>query len=61
MTITDKPYEVITEASKQKRADLIVVESHGGRGIERLHMGSVTERIIGHVETAVFGCPGKTD
>ncbi|MDP2755485.1 MAG: universal stress protein [Nitrospirota bacterium] len=48
------PYEAIVDASKRKRADLIVVGSHGRTGLERLLMGSVTERVIGHSESAVL-------
>ena len=48
------PYKAIVDASKQKRADLIVVGSHGRTGLERLLMGSVTERVIGHSESAVL-------
>jgi nucleotide-binding universal stress UspA family protein len=49
-----KPYEAIIETSKQKKADLIVVGSHGRTGLARLLMGSVTERVIGHTEVAVL-------
>jgi hypothetical protein len=48
------PYEAIVDASKRKGADLIVVGSHGRTGLERLLMGSVTERVIGHSESAVL-------
>jgi len=48
------PYEAIVDASKRKGADLIVVGSHGRTGLERLFMGSVTERVIGHSESAVL-------
>lgn len=54
MTRTGKPYEVVVETARQKHVDLIVVGSHGRTGIERLLMGSVTERVIGHTETAVL-------
>jgi nucleotide-binding universal stress UspA family protein len=54
LTVFGKPYEAITEAAKQKGADLIVVGSHGRKGLERLLMGSVTERLIGHTEKAVL-------
>lgn len=54
LTLTGRPYEAIVEASKQRSADLIVVGSHGRTGIERLLMGSVTERVIGHTESAVL-------
>jgi nucleotide-binding universal stress UspA family protein len=54
LTVRGKPYEAIVETSKQKRADLIVVGSHGRTGLDRLLMGSVTERVIGHSESAVL-------
>jgi nucleotide-binding universal stress UspA family protein len=54
VVVKGKPYEAIVETSKQKRADLIVVGSHGRAGLERLLMGSVTERVIGHSESAVL-------
>jgi len=54
LTAKGKPYESIVEISKQRNADLIVVGSHGRTGLERLLMGSVTERVIGHAESAVL-------
>jgi nucleotide-binding universal stress UspA family protein len=47
-------YEAIVEAAKQKKADLIVMGSHGRTGLKRLLMGSVTERVIGHSASAVL-------
>jgi len=49
-----KPYEAIIETAKQKKADFIVLGSHGRTGLARLLMGSVTERVIGHAEAAVL-------
>ncbi len=54
LTVQGKPHEGIVEIAKQKHADLIVVGSHGRTGLERLLMGSVTERVIGHSESAVL-------
>ncbi|MEW6163136.1 MAG: universal stress protein [Nitrospirota bacterium] len=54
LTRKGTPYEVIIKTAEQKNADLIVVGSHGRTGIERLLMGSVTERVIGHAECAVL-------
>lgn len=48
------PYEAITITAKEKKADLIVIGSHGRTGITRLLMGSVTERVIGHADCAVL-------
>jgi nucleotide-binding universal stress UspA family protein len=49
-----RPYEAILEAAREKGADLIVVGSHGRTGLERLLMGSVTERVVGHADCAVL-------
>jgi len=54
LTPKGTPYEVIVKTAEQKKADLIVVGSHGRTGIERLFMGSVTERVIGHANCAVM-------
>ena len=54
LTVTGKPHEAIIETSKRKNVDLIVVGSHGRTGLDRLLMGSVTERVIGHSESAVL-------
>jgi len=52
LTIKGEPYEVIVDTAEKKNAGFIVVGSHGRTGMERLLMGSVTERVIGHA-----GCP----
>lgn len=49
-----EPYDVIINAAKEKKADLIVMGSHGRRGLSRLLMGSVTERVIGHAKCPVL-------
>lgn len=54
LALKGKPYRAIVEASIEKHADLIVIGSHGRTGLERLLMGSTTERIIGHSESAVL-------
>jgi hypothetical protein len=53
-TLIGKPYEAIVDTAKQSHTDLIIVGSHGRTGLKRLLMGSVTERVIGHTETAVL-------
>jgi nucleotide-binding universal stress UspA family protein len=53
-TIIGKPYEAVVETARQKRVDLIIVGSHGRKALERLLMGSVTERVIGHTEVGVL-------
>ena len=54
LTLKGTPYEVIVKTADQKNADLIVVGSHGRTGVKRLLMGSVTERVIGHSNSAVL-------
>jgi nucleotide-binding universal stress UspA family protein len=54
LTLKGEPYEVIVKTAKKRKAGLICVGSHGRTGIERLLMGSVTERVIGHAESAVL-------
>ena len=53
-----RPHEVIARAAIDKNIDLLVVGSHGRTGISRFLMGSVTERVIGHADSAVLGCKG---
>ena len=52
LTLLGNPHEVIVYTAENKSVGLIVIGSHGRSGIERLLMGSVTERLIGHA-----GCP----
>ena len=40
------PYEKICEVAEESDADLIVMGSHGRTGIEKVFIGSVTERVI---------------
>ena len=43
-----KPATEIVEAAKDWPADLIVIGSHGRRGVERLLLGSVAEAVMRH-------------
>ncbi len=49
-----EPHEAIINEAKERKADLIVMGSHGRKGIRRLLMGSVTERTIGYAECPVL-------
>ena len=44
--MTGKPAEAVIQTAQERRADLIVLGSHGRTGVERLLMGSVAERVI---------------
>ncbi|HEY2843597.1 MAG TPA: universal stress protein [Bryobacteraceae bacterium] len=47
------PKTVIVEQAEQSGADLIVVGSHGHRGIERFLLGSVSEAVAFHANCSV--------
>ena len=42
------PYEGIIAAAKKRKCDVIFMASHGRRGISRLIMGSVTQKVLSH-------------
>ena len=46
------PVEVILDQAKRLRADLIVLGTHGRRGLQRLVLGSVAESVVRRA-----GCP----
>jgi len=46
LVLTGFADEAIIEAAKQRRADLIVMGTHGRRGAARLFLGSVASRVI---------------
>ncbi|MEW5948982.1 MAG: universal stress protein [Thermodesulfobacteriota bacterium] len=53
----EQPYEFIVGEAKKKKADVIVIGSHGKTGLKRLLMGSVAARIIGHAPCPVMVIP----
>ncbi|SIT69833.1 Nucleotide-binding universal stress protein, UspA family [Ectothiorhodosinus mongolicus] len=46
--------EAINEAARRHGADLVVVGSHGRTGLQRLIMGSVSERVVAHASSPVL-------
>lgn len=46
--------EMITEAASQWNADLVVVGTHGRRGVERLLVGSVAENLVRIATTSLM-------
>lgn len=51
-----EPHEAITALAAEIEASLIVMGSHGRKGLTRLLMGSVTERVIGYADCPVLVC-----
>ncbi len=44
----DNPYQAIIDAAAASNADLIVMSSHGRKGISALVLGSVTVKVLTH-------------
>jgi nucleotide-binding universal stress UspA family protein len=47
-------YEGIIDAAKRQRCDVIFMASHGRRGLSRLMMGSVTQKVLTHSKIPVL-------
>jgi nucleotide-binding universal stress UspA family protein len=45
---SDSPYEAIISTARDHRCDLIVMASHGRRGIKGLLLGSETQKVLVH-------------
>ena len=55
-TLSDSPYEAIIDAAKKKKCDLIVMASHGRRGLSGLVLGSETQKVLVHSKIPVLVC-----
>lgn len=55
MQIEDSdPWKAIVEAAEKSGADLIVMASHGRRGLSALLLGSETQKVLTHSKTPVL-------
>ena len=54
------PWEAILDMAKQKGCDLIVMASHGRKGIKRLLLGSETQQVLTHSSIPVLVLHGTT-
>jgi len=52
--VSGEPRDAILEASKRCEADLIVIGSHGRRGLSRMVLGSVAEAVVRRAECPVL-------
>ena len=50
----DYPHAEIIKAARRNRCDLIVIASHGRRGISRLLLGSETSKVLAHSTVPVL-------
>ena len=51
---SDSPAEAIIAAAKKFKADLIVMASHGRRGLDKLLLGSETQRVLARTKIPVL-------
>ena len=51
---SDLPAEALIAAAKKHKCDLIVMASHGRRGLKRLLLGSETQHVLTHSEIPVL-------
>ncbi len=51
---SDRPYDAIAKAAARKKCDLIVMASHGWRGLKGLLLGSETHKVLTHSRIPVL-------
>lgn len=54
--VNDLPWKAIIATAKSRKCDLIVMASHGRRGVEALLLGSETHKVLTHSKTPVLVC-----
>jgi len=50
----DSPYEAIIRVAEQKGCDLIMMASHGRRGVKAILIGSETQKVLTHSKIPVL-------
>jgi len=50
----DQPYEAIIATAKEKGCDLIMMASHGRRGVQAFILGSETQKVLTHSKIPVL-------
>lgn len=54
--LEDQPHEVIVRTATDRQCDLIVMGSHGWRGLNRLLLGSETQKVLLTAKVPVLVC-----
>lgn len=54
LVLEGRPDELVVAVARERDADLIVTGSHGRTGLERILLGSTTERILNDTVCAVL-------
>lgn len=52
----DRPYQAIIDTATKKGCDLIVMASHGRKGMSALLLGSETTKVLTHTQVPVLVC-----
>ena len=52
--VCEHPYEAIIDTARDKACDLIVMASHGRRGLQALLLGSETHKVLVHSKIPVL-------
>lgn len=52
----DHPYEAIIKTAEERDCDLIVMASHGRRGVQGVLLGSETQKVLTHSRIPVLVC-----
>jgi len=52
--VSDHPYEAIIDTARDKGCDLILMASHGRRGLQALLLGSETHKVLVHSKIPVL-------
>ncbi|MBC7622402.1 MAG: universal stress protein [Aeromicrobium sp.] len=53
---SDHPHDAIISVAKKRKCDLIVMASHGRRGLSALLLGSETTKVLTHSTVPVLVC-----
>jgi nucleotide-binding universal stress UspA family protein len=51
--------DAILDAAKESGVDIIVMGTHGRRGLDKILMGSVAEKVLRHSNVPLFIIPSK--
>ena len=54
VVLGDHPYEAILQACESRGCDLIMMASHGRRGLQALLIGSETQKVLTHSKVPVL-------
>ena len=59
LVVAGSPYEVIVRAARSKRADVLVLGTHGRTGLPRFFLGSVAARVLATAPCPVLTVRGR--